>query len=301
MQDTPLLSVCCVTYQHAAFIRQSVESMLAQETPFPFEICIGEDESQDGTREVCQELASKDKRIRLFLRSQSDPNRRTYAYPAAYNWLQTLRACRGLYVAELEGDDYWTDSRKLQKQVAFLEANPDYTLSFHNALVIYQNADIRPHLFNRKPPRTLSARQIIEHEWLIPSASIVVRRTVVDRLPDDFRTFPSGDLALSILAAAAGKVHGFEECMSVYRKNQGGASHVVSVDAERAIQYWERVNAMLASLDRALRGDYHRSFEKRILQNLRRIDYVRLKHGIQFSPRLLWNSLRFIVEHKIGR
>jgi glycosyltransferase involved in cell wall biosynthesis len=298
MEATPLLSVCCVTYQHAAFIRQSIESMLAQETSFPIEICIGEDESSDGTREVCQEMAGRDKRIRLFLRSRNEPGRDQYTYQAAYNWLRTLTACRGRYVAELEGDDYWTDPRKLQKQVSFLEAHQDHTLCYHNAEIVYQDAVTPPHPFNPRLPASLTVEEIIEREWQIPSPSLVFRRSLVDRFPAEFRHYPSGDLALHILAAAEGKLHGFEECMAVYRKNTRGASYAMAADPQRGIEYWIRVNAMLDSLDRALDGRYHRVFRRRMAHNNRRIDYVRLKHGMQFSPRVLWNGLRFFIRSR---
>lgn len=220
MHDTPLLSICCVTYQHAPYIRQAVESMLAQETSFPFEICIGEDESSDGTREICQELASKDRRIRLFLRSRSDPKRKGCLRPAEYNWKETLAECRGRYVAELEGDDYWTDPCKLQKQVELLEKHPCYAGSAHQSMVIRDNNEVG--LFKINVPDDISMRDIIRGR-LFHTSSIVFRRTVLQNLFASPSVF-SGDRLLYFCICLEGRFHYMEECMGAYRKHSGGLS-----------------------------------------------------------------------------
>lgn len=289
----PVVSVIIHAYNHETYIAQAIEGVIRQQSRFPIELLIGEDCSLDGTRTICLEYQRRYPHIiRLII---ADLN-----VGAHNNSLRLFARARGRYLAFCDGDDYWTNSCKLQMQVAFFEANSDHTLCFHNAQVTYQDADTKPHLSNRKLPVTLSAAKFIERERQIPTASMVFRRSVITRLPEDFCTFPNGDLPLCILAAAAGKVHGLAECLSVYRKHQGGASYSTAVAAEHGIQYWERVNTMLASLDRTLQGSYHRSFQKRIRHNRRKIDYVRLKHGMRFSPRILWNSLRYQIEDKFG-
>jgi hypothetical protein len=130
---------------------------------------------------------------------------------------------------------------------------------------------------------------------------LVFLRSLVDRFPPEFQHYPSGDLALHILAAAEGRLHGMQDCMAVYRKNTRGASHAMATEPGRGIEYWARVNDMLDSLDRALDGRYHRVFRRRMAHNRRRVDYVRLKHGMQFSPRILWNGLRYQIADKWAR
>jgi glycosyltransferase involved in cell wall biosynthesis len=130
--NQPMVSVCLITYNHAPYIRQALDSVLAQEVHFPIEICLGEDESNDGTREICEEYAAKYPNcIRLFKRSRSTVEYKFGLPTGNYNFTETIKAAKGKYIALLEGDDYWIDPHKLAKQVTFLEANPDYSLAGH--------------------------------------------------------------------------------------------------------------------------------------------------------------------------
>ena len=128
----PLVSVCCITYQHVHYIKGALDGFLMQKTDFPFEICLGEDESDDGTREICQEYAKKyPDKIRLFLRRREDVIYINGCATGRYNIIETLKECKGKYIAHCDGDDYWTDPYKLQKQVDFMEKNNDFSLVFH--------------------------------------------------------------------------------------------------------------------------------------------------------------------------
>lgn len=136
----PLVSVRIATYQHAPYIKRCIESILMQETNFPFEIIIGEDESTDGTREICKKFAEEHPdKIRLFLR---DRNLSQYyengKIVSRFNSRWNSMSCRGDLVAICEGDDYWTDKHKLQKQADFLLKNKDY--SFCCSGYIHRNA-----------------------------------------------------------------------------------------------------------------------------------------------------------------
>jgi glycosyltransferase involved in cell wall biosynthesis len=121
-----IASVCLITYNHAPYISQAIESVLSQEASFPYEICIGEDDSTDGTREICLEYAKKyPDKIRLFLRKEEDKIYINGEKTGKYNFIETRLACRGKYVALLEGDDYWIDNQKIQKQVDYMDQHPD--------------------------------------------------------------------------------------------------------------------------------------------------------------------------------
>ena len=109
------VSVAMITYNHERFIAQAIESVLMQQTDFAVELVIGEDCSTDGTRAIVRDYGERyPERIRLLL-----PEHNLGMMP---NFVATLKACRGQYVASVEGDDYWTDPHKLQKQVDFLES-----------------------------------------------------------------------------------------------------------------------------------------------------------------------------------
>lgn len=123
------VSVCMITYNHAPYIRQSVDSVLMQRTNFKFEILIGEDDSTDGTREICRELAEQfPDRIRLFCRKAADKIIIAGRKTGRRNSQLTAAAGRGRYMALLEGDDFWIDADKLQRQFDFMEAHPEYQI-----------------------------------------------------------------------------------------------------------------------------------------------------------------------------
>lgn len=125
----PVVSISVITYNHGPYIRECLDGLLKQETTFPFEICIGEDESTDDTRSICQEYAEKHpEKILLVLRSQSDPGRELYEAQGNYNYVETTKMCRGKYLAVCEGDDVWLDPLKLQKQFNIMEADPGISL-----------------------------------------------------------------------------------------------------------------------------------------------------------------------------
>lgn len=122
----PTVSVSVATYQHKNYIRECLNGIIMQKTDFPIEIIIGDDESSDGTTDICKEYAEKYPNIiRLFIR---DRNTSHYyegeKFVARYNGIWCRMSCRGKYIALCEGDDYWTDPLKLQKQVDFLESHP---------------------------------------------------------------------------------------------------------------------------------------------------------------------------------
>lgn len=121
--ELPLLSVCLITYNQKQYVRQAIESIIMQETTFSCEIIIADDGSTDGTREIIEEFVNKYP-IKAILQEKN--------VGAAQNWLDLLNAAKGKFVAYLEGDDYWIDSRKLEKQTLFLDANDDFSICFHD-------------------------------------------------------------------------------------------------------------------------------------------------------------------------
>ncbi|RQO70220.1 family 2 glycosyl transferase [Pedobacter sp. KBW06] len=127
-----MVSVCCITYNHEQYIAGALDSFLMQQTNFEFEILIGEDCSKDGTRVVIQEYADRyPGRIRLVHHETN--------IGAIRNQVDVITKAKGKYIALCDGDDFWTDQRKLQKQVDFLEANPEYVICCHHTKVINEH------------------------------------------------------------------------------------------------------------------------------------------------------------------
>ena len=121
---TPLLSIVTITYNHEPFIAKTIEGVLMQQVKFPIELIIAEDCSTDGTRAICQRYAEEYPDLIRLITSDSNVG-------AIANERRAMLAARGKYIAFCEGDDYWTDPLKLQKQVDFLESHPDYSVTFH--------------------------------------------------------------------------------------------------------------------------------------------------------------------------
>lgn len=129
-----LVSICCITYNHAQFIRKALDGFLMQETTFPVEIILAEDCSTDGTRAICEEYAARYPEKIRYICSETNVG-------AVENEARALRAAKGKYIALCEGDDYWTEPLKLQKQVDFMETHPEYSVTFHRYKIHYEETD----------------------------------------------------------------------------------------------------------------------------------------------------------------
>ncbi|TGE15550.1 glycosyltransferase [Hymenobacter elongatus] len=220
---SPLVSVCCITYNHEAFLAQAIESVLMQDTDFVVELVIGEDCSPDLTRQIALDYQARyADRIRVLL-------------PAANlgimgNLMATISACTGRYIAFMEGDDYWTDPQKLRRQVAIMEAQPECALCIHDAEAFTHDGSRPSYLFSTKYPELLPPQegritqaQLVQGGWGIPSASMLFRRTSLALpLPEWFRQVFSGDYTLQLLSTLHGYIYYLPQVMSHYRLHTGG-------------------------------------------------------------------------------
>lgn len=235
----PLLSVCIITYNHEKYIVQNVESILIQETNFEFEIVIGEDCSTDNTRDLLLDIKAKyTDKIKLL------PSEKNIG--AIPNFIKTLKACNSKYIAICEGDDYWTDSNKLQKQVDFLESHREYSFCFHNAYVHDEDIN-KEYLFNDDKgaffKKNLNSDRVVEgweliNEWICPTASIVFRNNY-DIDYDLFEKTKYGDIVLILSLARQGKVFYFNQVFSGYRKLLTGQRKAYSYDLPGKIAHYE--------------------------------------------------------------
>ena len=214
----PLLSVCLITYNHAQYIRQAIESVLMQETSFVWELIIADDFSVDGTRGIVEEYGRKyPDFIRLIIQKENiGPDR---------NCSELLAYPRSKYIAYLEGDDYWTDSKKLQKQVDFLEAYQDYAGCAHQSTILLPNGD--GGLFGGDVSSEICINDIIGGRPF-HTASIVFRRNILNIRFNSPKVF-SGDRLLYFCICISGKMKYFNESMCVYRKHIAGASSTATV------------------------------------------------------------------------
>jgi glycosyltransferase involved in cell wall biosynthesis len=232
----PLVSICVQTYNHKDYIKQCLDGILMQQTTFPFEIILGEDESNDGTREICIPYANKyPDKIKLFLRSRKDVIYINGNPTGRYNFIENLKACQGKYIALCDGDDYWTDPLKLQKQVDFLEAHNKFDIVFTNGKVVYSGNDISPHLIycnndteqkgyqSFKIPDDITDVHILAKGNFIHTAGVVFRNQFLNNsLPNYMTEVTIGDWPLYMSIAKESYIKYFNDDTFCYRIHSRG-------------------------------------------------------------------------------
>jgi glycosyltransferase involved in cell wall biosynthesis len=203
------------TYNHEKYIAQAIESALMQKVNFDYEIVIGEDCSTDRTRDIVLSYQKRyPERIRALLPEKN--------LGGMKNVIESFNACKGEYVAALEGDDYWTSPDKLRKQADYLDNHPECTLCFHNALQFYEDGSRQSRNYNSTDQKEISTLEDLWERDFITTCSVMLRKSAVGQLGDWFLKFPSGDWATWILAARRGNIKYINEVMSAHRVHAGG-------------------------------------------------------------------------------
>ncbi len=219
------LSVSIVTFQEVNYIRQTLESVLQQQTNFPFDVVVGDDASTDGTRKILEEIRAQwPDQVRLLLPEEN------YGDFGLSNFMATVDACRGEYIAFLDGDDFWTSSDKLQRQVDFLDAHPECMICGHR---IDHVTDAGDRERSRRPARGSRVYAIDELllDNFVHKISTVVRRSAIESLPDWYRTtrIASADWVFNVLVGRGGSVGFVDDTMAVHRLRQGNLSQQYGV------------------------------------------------------------------------
>lgn len=205
-----------------------LDGALMQHTNFDYEIVVGDDGSTDHAPQIIADYARRfPNKIRAYLHPNNLGPDSPKEFAGRNNVLFLLKACRGQYVALCEGDDYWTDPLKLQKQVDFLDSHPDFSICHHNLEVIYEDGS-PSHFFNPANQKNISTiEDLLQDRWFIGTASLMYRNLF---LTEDFAAWhhqaAAGDWALVIQLAAKGQIGYLDEVMGVYRKHRGGLSNV---------------------------------------------------------------------------
>lgn len=209
------VSVCIITYNHEKYIAQAIKGALSQKVDnYNYEIVIGEDCSTDKTREIIMKYQKENPdKIKIIYNEKN--------LGMMDNFINTLNSCTGKYIALCEGDDYWTDPYKLQKQVDFLEENPDFSICHHNMQVIYDDGR-KPCLSNSSSQKEVTTIEDLAKGNYIYTASCVFRNGLIKEFPKWFKNAPIGDYPLHMLNAQYGKIRYLPDVMGVYRIHKDG-------------------------------------------------------------------------------
>jgi glycosyltransferase involved in cell wall biosynthesis len=245
MSDSPLVSVCLITYNQEPFIGQSIESILKQETNFIWNLIIADDFSQDRTCEILIDYQTRfPERIKLIMQPQNKG--------PALNWIDLMQAPQSKYIAYIEGDDYWTDSRKLQKQIDFLEGNPDCSLCYTNALMVWEGQQVPPeNMIRRAIPEKHPFKWLLEKGVFVPTCTFVFRSDALQRpIPDWMKSIYNGDIAIMGFLAMHGKFGYLDQVTAVYRRHSGGVINSETNNLYKSQNVLILYNHLLAMLGR---------------------------------------------------
>lgn len=225
-----MVSIICTAFNHEKYIDKTLQGFLMQKTLFPFEVLIHDDASTDATSKIIKRYETEYPNIirGIYQKenqfSKNIPIGKKFLYPKV----------QGKYVAECEGDDYWTDPYKIQKQVDFLEENINFSICFHPVKVIWENKEKRKSIFPtprfRFNKKILSLNDLLVHNFIQTNSVMYRWRFNSDNLsliPDNILP---GDWFMHLLHAQIGKIGFIPNIMAVYRRNDKGIWYGAGTD-----------------------------------------------------------------------
>lgn len=229
--ENPVVSICCICYNQEQYIRQALDGFVMQKTNFPFEVVISDDCSKDGTRAIIAEYKEKYPEL---IRDVS-PEKNKGSIP---NWLYAQSACVGQYVALCEGDDYWTDLQKLQKQVDFMEAHEDMGLCITDFCFQSDLGPLSRPAFANGLLKPLNFEQHLVNAGYIGPMTWLYRKNVYNQFVIE-NNLSDGTFAMALNFFATSKVAYLDDVTAVYRSHVGSAT--MQTDPVKAFLYLKGV------------------------------------------------------------
>ena len=254
---TPLVDVNLITYNHEKFIARAIDSVLQQETTFNYRVIIGDDCSTDNTYEIVRNYARLyPERIEVFQPSEH----RGIANKDRVG-IEVLRLNAAKYVALLDGDDYWTNSKKLQAQVDFLESHPGCSVCFHNAEMFYDDGS-QPST-NLRPPdqKEISTIEDVLRGLVPLPCTVMFRNSLLGELPEAFYRITNADWMMFVILAEHGHIGYINEVMAAYRMHPGGIWSRLSAHQRLATHI-----KTYKTFDKHLNFKYHQLISEKIAQ-----------------------------------
>lgn len=215
--NIPLVSICLITYNQKLYVEKALNSILSQRVNFQWELIIADDCSNDGTQLIIQEYQRKySDKIKILHREKN--------IGAANNWIELINSASAKYIAYLEGDDYWIDNYKLQKQVDFLEKRDDCSMCFTNNINVDNNDNlIKDKVVPNEFAKDLTHEDILSNNYFIGSGSALYRRdSIPNPLPNIFKKVVNGDYFIYAIITKNGLAGYIDINTLAYRLHNNG-------------------------------------------------------------------------------
>lgn len=298
--NKPVVSICCITYNHEPYIEDALEGFLIQETDFPFEILIHDDASTDRTAEIIREYVNKyPKIIKPILQKINQ-----YSLGRKINSEFNFSRVKGEFTAICEGDDYWIDSNKIQKQVDLMRAHPNISLIFHTATV--QNFDA---LSKAEITKSHAAGVWPKNKWFYeggssaPTASMLFRFEHVKNLPDWYFKSPVGDMPTKLILAEKGDIYFLNEVMCIRRLGVPNSwNKRVRNNPEKETDYLNSMIKMLESYNNYSKKKWNESVQKQIAIYIIKKNHIGIDGYVNLKKQYpeAYRSLSFKTKIKVN-
>lgn len=285
MSKEIMVSINCTTYNQESYIADAVESFLMQKTNFKYEILIHDDASTDNTRSIIKKYEKQYPDIIKPIYQEENK----YSKGIKVNYEYNFKRSKGKYIALCEGDDYWTDPYKLQKQVDYMESNPECTLCMH--MVEAVNADtkqslrfIRPYDYNKI---CSTEEMMMGGGGFVGTNSLLFPKKAFKNAPKFYLNSPVGDYPLQIFLTYKGYAYYMDENMSAYRVNANNSwsRRMLNVSNEKKIQHMDKIDKMLDEFNIYSNREYENTINK-------------LKNRNEFRRELMKGNLKKLKQHE---
>lgn len=273
----------CTTYNHQKYICQCLEGIVMQKTNFPFMVVVVDDASTDDNASIITEYAEKYPDIvKPVLLKENHRSQKKPRQPYMEPWWNQSK-----YIASCEGDDYWIDPFKLQKQYDFMESHPNCYLCGTNALELWDGGYKPPKYFHTyHHTKIVPIGNIIGH-WLFATASLFYKRELYDDYPEWTKQLPFGDMSLILVATYYGEIGALEDVTAVYRKAQSNTNSVTNQFRRKMDFVREQQLYMYEEYQKWTNGKYHDEVEKQIQYLKKDIKWIKYLYKNRYLPWLM--------------
>lgn len=298
MKGVPLVSIRCMVYNHEPYLRQCLEGFVMQKTNFPFEAIVHDDASTDGSAAIIREYAEEYPDIIKPIYETENQ----YCKGTVGKIIGSVRNLHAKYFALCEGDDYWTDPFKLQKQVDALEAHPDCFIAFSKVQTVAKDGTpldwTIPSKESEIPEGVVTLDDFMNEEyynmrWTFHTSTFVYRRCYIDMHKQIWQTvyknFPVGDQPIILSCLFQGNGYYIPDVMSCYRVDSGGYFSNVKKSIDKRLEFYERCIQAYEDLDGYTEGKYSAAIQRR--KDLSTFNILKIEYDNQLMTP--WQRIKF--------